>query len=330
MNILITGGTGSLGQHLVRRLMANSLYERICIYSRDEHKQAKMAETFTGLGSEKLRFFIGDVRDHERLQTAFDNIDYIVHAAALKIVPSSEYNPFETVKTNVIGTQNIIDAALWGGISKVIFISSDKAVNPTNLYGATKLCAEKQILAANNIHGPQEEPHFSIVRYGNVADSNGSVIPKFAEACKARLYPAITDYEMTRFWITLDQACDTIECALQNMRGGEVFIPIMERFRVANLADAMMTIYNIEQFKLTPSGIRAGEKMHESIIDKDEQRYLMVTKDEKYYVLAPEIYPEYKRRFKFNRTSNELPFLTAAELETKLRELGYGLEKTIP
>jgi UDP-N-acetylglucosamine 4,6-dehydratase/5-epimerase len=324
MNILITGGTGSLGQHLVRRLMADARYERICIYSRDEHKQAKMFETFKGSGSDKLRFFIGDVRDQERLQLAMENVDYVIHAAALKIVPSSEYNPFETVKTNVLGTQNIIDAALWAGTTKVILVSSDKAVNPTNLYGATKLCAEKMILTATNIHGPGMEPYFSVVRYGNVANSNGSVIPKFAEACKHGLYPAITDLDMTRFWITLDQACDAIECALQNMRGGEVFIPIMQRFKIADLADAMMSVYGIENFKLTASGIRPGEKLHESIIDKDEQRYLMTTKDEKYYVLASELYPEYKRRFKFNRTSNEVPFLTAAELQAKLKELGYG------
>lgn len=263
-NILITGGTGSLGQALAREIIEKyDTIDKVIIYSRDEHKQYKMAEELAPLDKkDKLRFFIGDVRDKDRLDLAIRECYYIVHAAALKIVPSSEYNPFEYIKTNILGTQNLIDCVIEAPFErKVLAISTDKAVAPINLYGATKLVMEKSILAANNIMGDRG-PRFSVCRYGNVANSNGSVIPVFKEQKLKGEALTITDDRMTRFWIELDEAVQFVLHSLMNMQGKEIFIPKMPSFNVLDLAEAFSPIDIIR------TGIRNGEKLHEQIDDK--------------------------------------------------------------
>lgn len=259
MRILLTGGTGSIGQVLVDKLLRRTNHT-IIIYSRDEQKQEKMAAKFSKY-ADRLRFFLGDVRDKDRLRLAVSDSDQIIHAAALKIVPALEYNPMEAVKTNVIGTQNLIECCLDSWVDKVIALSTDKAVAPVNLYGATKLCLEKLIIAANNIGRPVQ---FSAVRYGNVAMSRGSVIPKFLEQRNRGEKITITDERMTRFWITLDEASDFILMCLDTMRGGEVFVPKMPSFRIADLA-TILSPNHVEYV-----GKRPGEKIHEMIISEDE------------------------------------------------------------
>lgn len=264
MNILITGGTGSFGQALVKYLLTKELYDKIVIYSRDEHKQEQMREKFK---SDKLRFLIGDVRDKDRLKLSVDDAHHIVHTAALKIVPSAEYNPFEYVKTNILGSQNLIDCCInhtlvnvGGGAStypKVIALSTDKAVSPLNLYGSTKLTMEKLFIAANNIKG-EYGPKFSVVRYGNVAGSNGSVIPLFKRMKELGAPMPITDIRMSRFWITLEEAVEFTMNSLAKMQGGETFIPDMPSFKVIDLAKCFSD-------KITEIGIRPGEKLHEEI-----------------------------------------------------------------
>lgn len=272
-NILITGGTGSFGQACVEYLLKNSMYPhgKIIIYSRDEHKQEIMARKFKELDKEeKLRFFIGDIRDKYRLKLALREASYVIHAAALKIVPTAEYNPFETVKTNVIGSQNLIDCCLdlfQCKYMKIIALSTDKAVNPINLYGATKLCMEKMMLAANNVSG-EDGPKFSIVRYGNVANSNGSVIQVFKDQRDKGLPFTVTDPKMTRFWITLEEAVKFVLEKLMIMQGKEVFIPDMPSFYVGDLIAVFKTTYPYSESRLI--GIRPGEKMHEQI---DENRF---------------------------------------------------------
>ncbi len=254
MNLLITGGTGSFGQALVKYLLQKDLYDKIVIYSRDEHKQEQMKEKFN---SDRLRFLIGDVRDKDRLYMAMNGINHIVHTAALKIVPSAEYNPFEYVKTNIMGSQNLIEVC-WlhsKSVSKVIALSTDKATSPINLYGATKLTMEKLMLAANNIN---EYPHFSLVKYGNVAGSNGSVIPLFKRMKDMGAPMPITDKRMTRFWITLEEAVEFTMNSLDKMKGRETFIPDMPSFRVIDLAKCFSD-------EITEIGIRPGEKLHEEI-----------------------------------------------------------------
>lgn len=256
MNLLITGGTGSFGQALVKYLLEKQLYDKIAIYSRDEHKQELMQQKFK---DERLRFWIGDVRDKDRLQFAVNDSDQIVHTAALKIVPSAEYNPFEYVKTNIMGSQNLIECCLNStrGHPKVIALSTDKAMSAINLYGATKLTMEKLFIAANNIKG-HFGPPFSIVRYGNVAGSNGSVIPLFKRCMDQNLPMPITDKRMTRFWITLEEAVEFTMNSLNKMRGGETFIPDMPSFKVIDLAKCFSD-------DIIEIGIRPGEKLHEEI-----------------------------------------------------------------
>ncbi|MCU1461480.1 MAG: polysaccharide biosynthesis protein CapD [Acidimicrobiales bacterium] len=261
--ILLTGGTGSFGTAFIDRVSTAWPASTIRIYSRDELKQSQLAARF---GDRQLRFFIGDVRDRSRMARAAQGADIVIHAAAMKQVPACEYNPFEAVRTNVLGGQHVVDAAIDAGVERVVALSTDKAVNPVNLYGATKLCAEK-IFVQGNAYAAQSRTRLACVRYGNVVGSRGSVVPVFREqAAAGRLM--ITDERMTRFWITLPQAVDLVLYALEHMTGGEVFIPKIPSMRVVDLAEAMGPGLPREI-----TGIRPGEKVHEVLITADESRH---------------------------------------------------------
>ncbi len=289
--VMITGGTGSFGRAFVRKILKEQNPKKVIIFSRDEYKQYHMQQEFYEF-KDKLRFFLGDIRDKERLYRAFEGVDYIIHAAALKHVPILEYNPIEAVKTNIMGAQNIIDAAIDRGVKKVIALSTDKAVNPINLYGATKLAMEKLLVAANSYAGAKDTC-FSVVRYGNVVGSRGSVIPFFkklvAEGCREL---PITDERMTRFWITLDEAVDLVLFALREAEGGEVFIPYIPSMKIVDLAKAICP-----DCKFRFIGIRPGEKLHETLISEDEARHtIKVNANGKhYFVVLPEFSFESKR-----------------------------------
>ncbi|NFN86289.1 UDP-N-acetylglucosamine 4,6-dehydratase (inverting) [Clostridium sporogenes] len=269
--VLITGGTGSFGKKFTEIILEKYNPKKIIIYSRDEFKQDLMRKELTLKYPDKvnkLRFFIGDVRDKDRLYRAFNGVDYVIHAAAMKQVPACEYNPFEAIKTNIHGAQNIIDAALDRGVKKVVALSTDKAVNPINLYGGTKLVSDKLFIAANSYSG-FDGTVFSVVRYGNVAGSRGSVIPFFKslmEEGKKEL--PITDSRMTRFWITLEQGVDLVLKALKESKGGETYISKIPSFKITDLAKAMLP-----DCKLKEVGIREGEKLHEAMVTKDDSRY---------------------------------------------------------
>jgi len=259
MTILLTGGTGSFGNAFLERILEED-YRKIVIFSRDEKKQWDMAQKFT---DPRIRYYIGDVRDKERLHRALNGIDVVVHAAALKHVPAMEYNPIEAIKTNVLGTQNVINASIDCGVSKLLLLSTDKAVNPVNLYGATKLCAEK-LMVASNVYGKTK---LSVVRYGNVIGSRGSVIPIFKEQKKTgRL--TITDKRMTRFWVSLANASEFVLQCMHRMEGGEIFVPKLPTKRIVDLAKEICPECELEEI-----GIREGEKLHEVLISEDESRY---------------------------------------------------------
>ena len=275
-SVLITGGTGSFGKRCLARLIETEV-SKVVVFSRDELKQSEMQANIPDPKG-RLRYFIGDIRDRNRLERAFFGIDYVIHAAALKQVVTLEYNPFEAVLTNVIGGQNIIDAAIDQGVIRVVALSTDKAVNPVNLYGATKLCMEKLFVAGNNYAGGKST-RFSAVRYGNVMGSRGSVIPLFLEKRASGVLP-ITDERMTRFWITLDQGVDTVLFALGSMHGGEVFVPKIPSMLITELAKAIAP-----KCKLKINGIRPGEKLHEVLMTEDEASRAVET--EKYYVIKP-------------------------------------------
>jgi len=262
-SILITGGTGSFGKHFCRMMMERHHPRVLRIYSRDELKQHEMRQIF---GEETIRYFIGDVRDADRLRRAMEGCDMVVHAAALKQVPSCEYNPFEAVKTNIHGAENIIDAAIDVGVRKVVALSTDKAVNPVNLYGATKLCADKLFIQGNSYSGARGT-RFCCVRYGNVIGSRGSVIPLFKEQKKTGRV-TVTDRRMTRFWITLDQAVDLVVRAFCQMQGGEIFVPRIPSMRITDLAEAVAP-----GCEILDTGIRPGEKLHEILITEEEGRH---------------------------------------------------------
>ena len=274
-SILVTGGTGSFGQRFVRRILGRHNPRRLVVYSRDELKQYEMEQT---LRAPQLRYFIGDVRDRERLERALHGIDTIVHASAMKQVVAAEYNPIECIKTNVLGAENIINAAINCGVKRIIALSTDKAVNPVNLYGATKLCADKLFIAGNFLAG-RDGPRFSIVRYGNVVGSRGSVVPLFRQLRESGKLP-ITDPRMTRFWITLDQGAAFVERCLGLMHGGEVFIPKIPSMRVTDLAAAIAP-----ECRQEVVGIRPGEKLHECLIPHDEARLTREFND--FYVILP-------------------------------------------
>lgn len=272
-NVLITGGTGSFGQALVEKLLTGSdLPNKIVIYSRDEFKQNEMIKTFGNFPGGKLRFVIGDVRDKESVDKAIKGIDYVFHAAALKQIPSCEYNPYEAVKTNIIGTQNVINSSIGNNVKKVMFIGTDKAVNPINLYGATKLVSEKLIIQAN-ISG-RKKTRFSAVRYGNVLASRGSVLQLFKYQIEYLKCVTITDKKMTRFWWTIDQAVNFVIDNFFDMSGGEIFIPNIMSSYVLDLARVL--IGDKENITVKEIGIRSGEKLHESLITKEESKRLYV------------------------------------------------------
>ncbi|RAZ49782.1 UDP-N-acetylglucosamine 4,6-dehydratase (inverting) [Campylobacter hyointestinalis] len=279
-NILITGGTGSFGKKYTKILLQNYKPNKIIIYSRDELKQYEMAGEFN---QKCMRYFIGDIRDEKRLKTAMNGVDYVIHAAAMKHVPIAEYNPMECIKTNINGASNVINASLECGVQKVIALSTDKACNPVNLYGATKLASDKLFIAANNIAG-NKPTRFSVVRYGNVVGSRGSVVPLFKKliANGARDLP-ITDTRMTRFWITLEQGVNFVLKNFARMQGGELFIPKIPSMKMADLARAMAPNLGIKII-----GIRPGEKLHETMISKDDAHLTYEFDD--HYVIAPSIH----------------------------------------
>ncbi len=275
--ILLTGGTGSFGNAFISTVTSRWDDSVVRVYSRDELKQSEMQKRW---GDRNLRYFIGDVRDRARMSRAAQGADILIHAAALKQVPACEYNPFEAVRTNVLGAQHVVDAAIDAGVSKVVALSTDKAVNPVNLYGATKLCAEK-IVVQGNAYAAQSRTRLSCVRYGNVVGSRGSVVPVFRDQIEKNGSLTITDDRMTRFWITLPQAVDLVLYALENMTGGEIFIPKIPSMRVVDLAEAMAPGVPREVI-----GIRPGEKLHEVLVTGDESRHTIDADD--VYVVLPE------------------------------------------
>lgn len=278
-SILITGGTGSFGKQYTQTLLTRFAPRRIIIYSRDELKQFEMQQDFD---APCMRYFIGDVRDKERLRQAMKGVDFVIHAAALKQVPAAEYNPMECIKTNIHGAENVIDAALENDVEKVIALSTDKAANPINLYGATKLASDKLFVAANNVVGGQRT-RFAAVRYGNVLGSRGSVVPFFRKlmADGAEALP-ITDSRMTRFWITLQQGVDFVLTNFERMYGGEIFVPKIPSIRITDLAEAMAPGMPTKHI-----GIRPGEKLHEIMCPADDSHLTLEFKD--HFVIRPTI-----------------------------------------
>jgi UDP-N-acetylglucosamine 4,6-dehydratase len=278
-SVLVTGGTSSFGTKFVQKALRENLAERIIVFSRDELKQFELRSL---LGEDsRMRYFIGDVRDPDRLHRAFQDVDVVVHAAAMKQVPASEYNPFEAIKTNIHGAQNIIDAALNNGVKKVIALSTDKACAPINLYGATKLVSDKLFVAANAYSG-ESGPQFAAVRYGNVVGSRGSIVPIFKRLAEQGVSRApITDPRMTRFWITLDQGVQFVADCLGRMQGGEIFVPKIPSMTVTDLAKALLP-----DAKIDVIGIRPGEKLHEEMISVDDARRTLDMGD--HYLMQPE------------------------------------------
>ncbi len=278
-SVLITGGTGSLGNQLTGHLLGlPNPPKRLVIYSRDELKQFEMQQKFSLQDHPQMRYFIGDVRDQPRLERAFEGIDVVIHAAALKHVPAAEYNPMEAIKTNILGASNVIDSAINTGVRRVVALSTDKAASPINLYGATKLCSDKLFVAGNSYVGAKKT-RFSVVRYGNVVGSRGSVIPFFLKMRATGRLP-ITDVRMTRFWITLEQAVAFTLNSLDIMEGGEIFVPRIPSMRVTDLATAVAPECEIDVI-----GIRPGEKLHEVMIPEDESRNTV--RLENYYAILP-------------------------------------------
>lgn len=274
--ILVTGGTGSFGKKFTEIALKYQNPKVIRIFSRDELKQFEMQQQFN---DERLRFFIGDVRDKDRLLRAMSDVDIVIHAAALKQVPSCEYNPFEAIKTNILGAQNVVDAAIDDEVEKVVFLSSDKAVNPINLYGATKLCAEKLFIQGNAYVG-RGRTRISVIRYGNVVGSRGSVAPLF-KSQKEKGILTLTDERMTRFWLTQEEAIDFIIGCIERMQGGEVFIPKIPSIKITDLAQIIAPKAKIEKI-----GIRPGEKINEVLLTPEEARHSRET--DEYFIIGPE------------------------------------------
>lgn len=293
--ILVTGGTGSFGKRFIQMVLDRYQPARLIVYSRDELKQFEMQQHFN---HPCMRYFIGDVRDGERLDMAMRDVDFVVHAAALKQVPAAEYNPMECIKTNVGGAENVIKAALNNGVKKVIALSTDKAANPVNLYGATKLCSDKLFVAANNMAG-KNPTIFSVVRYGNVVGSRGSVVPFFEQLiAKGASSLPITHVEMTRFWLTLQQGVEFVLANFARMKGGEVFVPKIPSVRITDLASAMAPDLPQEII-----GIRPGEKLHEVMCPADDSYHTFVFND--FFIIGPTI--------NFNNRNNDFSVTAAGE-----------------
>lgn len=314
--VLITGGTGSFGHEFVRVMLEGRKPKKLIVFSRDEMKQYEMMKKFN---DRSLRYFIGDVRDTDRLRRAFRGVDIVVHAAALKIVPTAEYNPFEAVKTNVIGAENVINVAIDNDVDKVIALSTDKAANPINLYGATKLCAEKMFVAGNN-YSPKGT-RFSVVRYGNVFGSRGSVVPLFKEYRKTGFVP-ITDRRMTRFWITWRQGVEFVIRRFDEMQGGEIFIPKLPSIKILDLAEAVCP-----GCKYKVVGIRPGEKVHETLVSSDDGLYTHEFKDK--FVTYPKIVSHQGKRnggvplganFEGYRSDKNSQWLRVSELRRQIEK----------
>ncbi|MGE7945699.1 UDP-N-acetylglucosamine 4,6-dehydratase (inverting) [Lysinibacillus sp. NPDC093688] len=315
--VLITGGTGSFGKKFVKQALLSDV-KKIIIFSRDELKQYEMKQEFD---DKRLRFFIGDVRDQVRLHRAFDGVDIVIHAAAMKHVDACEYNPFEAVKTNIHGAQNIIEAAIDCGVEKVIALSTDKACSPVNLYGATKLASDKLFVAANAYVG-DKKTSFAVVRYGNVVGSRGSVVPFFKKMKELGTLP-VTDERMTRFWITLEQGVQFVLDNLARMHGGEIFVPKIPSMKVVDLAKAIGPECKIEII-----GIRPGEKLHEAMIMEDDARHTV--EFDHYYIIQPE-FPWWSKKYAeggkslsddFAYTSdNNVDWLTVEELRDLAEEM---------
>ena len=314
-SVLVTGGTGSFGRKFVEIALREQDLRRLIVFSRDELKQHDMRVEFPDVGDSPMRYFIGDIRDRDRLQRAFHEVDVVVHAAALKQVPACEYNPFEAVRTNIDGTKNVIDAAIDEGVSSVIAISTDKAVNPVNLYGATKLCAEKLVVQGNSYRGGRNL-RFSCARYGNVMSSRGSVIPLFQEQ-RTDGRVTITDPRMTRFWITLEQGVRFVMHCIEVMRGGEIFVPKIPSMSITDLAATLAPGCEVDVI-----GIRSGEKLHEVLISEDEARNAFELNE--MYVIEPATHPWYQEDpwadaervpegFRFSSETNE-QWLTPEQL----------------
>jgi len=276
--VLITGGTGSFGRKFIEIALKEQHPKKIIVFSRDELKQHDLRQLFPDGASSPMRYFLGDVRDRERMERAFDGVDVVVHAAALKQVPACEYNPFEAVQTNVLGARNVIDAAIDQRVKRVMAVSTDKAVNPVNLYGATKLCAEKMFIQANAYAG-EGGTRLSCTRYGNVVGSRGSIVPLFKEQRKSGAV-TLTDPRMTRFWLTLEQGVRFVLRCLGQMRGGEVFVPKIPSMKITELAQTLAPGCAMKQV-----GIRPGEKLHEVLVSEDEARHSVELDD--MYVIQP-------------------------------------------
>lgn len=321
--ILITGGTGSFGQKFTEVVLNRYKPKKLIIFSRDELKQFEMRQKFGEHNYPNVRYFVGDVRDRDRLYRAFDGIDIVIHAAALKQVPSCEYNPIEAIKTNIIGAANVIDAALDRNVSQVLALSTDKAANPINLYGATKLCSDKLFTAANNYAGSRKT-RFSVVRYGNVVGSRGSVIPFFIAQKEKGVIP-ITDVRMTRFWITLQQAVDFVLTSLPRMQGGEVFVPKIPSMNIMDLAQAIAP-----ECTKAIIGIRPGEKLHEVMVPEDDARNTIAYPD--HYRILPSFLSDEREQyikqggelckdnFRYSSENNE-QWLTIEDLQVMLNKI---------
>ena len=329
-SLMITGGTGSFGEKMLLTLLKKTKIPRIIIFSRDEQKQFSIKERLSQKELSRVRFFIGDIRDNSRLDFAMREVDVVIHAAAMKIVMTAEYDPFECVKTNIIGAENVVNACINNDVKKVIALSTDKACNPVNLYGATKLVSDKIFIAANNVVG-KKKTKFAVVRYGNVLGSRGSVLLKFIETIKeGKNFLPVTDTEMTRFMITLQQGVDFVILSLNDIIGGEVFVPKIPSMNILDLAKAVG-----KKKKIKVTGIRPGEKLHEVLISKDDSRNTIEFKN--HFIIKPEILireyrnSNYKSRYKNVKTNFEYSsdknskWLNINQLESLISKSGYTI-----
>jgi UDP-N-acetylglucosamine 4,6-dehydratase len=312
--VMVTGGTGSFGKQFVQTVLQRQPPRKLIIFSRDELKQFDMQQKFNEQQYPCMRYFIGDVRDRDRLYRAMDGVDLVIHAAALKQVPTAEYNPIEVIKTNVLGAANIIDAAIDRNVQRVIALSTDKAANPINLYGATKLCSDKLFVSANGYSG-HHGTKFSVVRYGNVMGSRGSVIPFFQQMRASGVLP-VTDPKMTRFWITLEQAVHFVLRCLERMHGGEIFVPKIPSMNIVDLARAIAP-----ECRIDVVGVRPGEKLHETMVPEDDARNT-IEYDDYFVIRAPAANGSVNRNggrpcpagFRYSSDNNS-SWLTVAELQ---------------